>query len=251
MLDGTRRLRRRDGTELSHIFCQSSFAQYVVVSERAAIKVRDDAPLDKVCLLACGATTGIGAVLNIAKVPAGASIAIFGSGGVGLSALLAARYANAGRIICVDLLDWKLDLARELGATDVINASREDPVRRIRALTRAGVDFSIECVGKPETISQAFDATRPGGMTVVCGGVPMGQRVSIDGFSLLTQKVLTGAAEGATVPARDIPLYVDLFMAGRLPIDRLISRTYPLEQINEAFEAFERGEIIRGVLLPA
>jgi len=251
MLDGTRRLRRKDGTELNHIFCQSSFAQYAVVSERTAIKVRDDAPLDKVCLLACGSTTGIGAVLNVAKVPAGASVAIFGCGGVGLSALLAAKYANAGRIISIDALDWKLDLAREMGATDTVNATKEDPVERIRALTRAGVDFSFECVGKPETIAQAFDAIRPGGMTVVSGGVPRGQKVSIDGFSLLLQKVLTGATEGATVPARDIPLYVELFMAGKLPIDRLISRTYSLDQINEAFAAFERGEIIRGVIIPS
>jgi len=250
MWDDTRRLRRKDGTELGHMFFQSSFAQYAIVNERTAIKIRDDAPLDKVCLFGCGSTTGIGAVLNVAKVPAGATVAIFGCGGLGLSAVMAAKFANAGRIICVDVLDWKLNLAQELGATDIINASKENPVERIMALTGFGVDFSFEFAGRVETIVQSFEATHPGGMTVVSGAPPMGQRVSIDWLPLLAQKMLTGAAQGAAVPGVDIPRWVDLYMAGRLPIDRLITRTYSLDQINEAFEAFEKGEVIRAVITP-
>jgi len=174
MLDGSRRLRKPDGVELSHFFCQSSFAEYAVVDERTAVKIRDDAPLDKVCVMGCGASTGIGTVVNTAKVEAGASVAVFGCGGVGLCAIMASRLVGAGKIIAVDVVEGKLDLASEFGATHTINARKENPVEKVREITLGGADYSMEFIGNVDAMAQAYDSTRPGGKAIVVGAAPVG-----------------------------------------------------------------------------
>ena len=248
MADGTTRLKRLAGEKVHHFLCQASFAEYAVIEEEAAVKVPDDAPLDIVCLLACGASTGIGAVVNKAQVAAGSSVAVFGCGGIGLAAIMAANLVGALRIFAVDLLDSKLEMARELGATDLINAAREDPVEKIQAAQEWGVDYGFEAIGNPAAITQAFNATRPGGMTVVLGIAPLGATFTIEAWRFLGDMVLTGCAAGCLRPRVDIPRYVDLFMAGKLPLDKLVSARYPLNRINDAIEHTLEGKILRGVI---
>lgn len=250
MPDGTKRLKRKNGDELSHFNAQSSFAEYAVVHESAAVRVRDDAPLDVVCLLGCGASTGIGAVVNRARVKAGSSVAVFGCGGIGLAAIMAAKLVGAHPIVAVDLLDSKLEMARELGATNLVNASREDPVTKIAADCAGGVDYSFEAVGKPAIMTQAFHSVyaRPGGMAVVLGLAPIGATFSIEAWRFMREVVITGCVVGSIRPTVDIPHYIDLFMAGKLPLDKLVSARYSLEQINDGINATAEGKIIRGVV---
>jgi S-(hydroxymethyl)glutathione dehydrogenase / alcohol dehydrogenase len=250
MTDGTKRLRRKNGDELSHFMAQSSFAEYAVVEESATVKVRDDAPLDVVCLLGCGASTGIGAVINKARVKAGSSVAVFGCGGVGLATIMAAKLVGAHPIIAVDLLDSKLEMARELGATTLVNASQEDPVMKIAAECGGGVDYSFEAIGSTTAMTQAFHSVypRPGGMAVVLGLAPIGATFPIEAWRFMREVVITGCTVGSIRPQLDIPRYVDLFMAGILPLDKLVSAHYSLEQINEAVKDTLEGKIMRGVI---
>jgi len=244
---GTKRLRKGD-QELNHFFSQSSFAEYAVVHERTAIKVREDAPLDKVCLMGCGTTTGIGAVLNTAAIKAGESVVIYGCGGVGLSAVIGANLAGAGKIIAVDMLDMKLEKAKELGADYVINASREDPAQRVLEMTGGGADYALECVGNVNVSSQAFASIHVGGKCVIVGMAPVGTMMNIATFEFLQGKTITGTVQGNIRASIDVPKYVDLFMSGKLPIDKLISRYYSLDEINEAIDAMEKGKVIRGII---
>jgi S-(hydroxymethyl)glutathione dehydrogenase/alcohol dehydrogenase len=229
---------------------QSSFAEYAVVDESAAIKVRDDAPLDVVCLLGCGVSTGIGAVINKARVKAGSSVAIFGCGGVGLATIMAAKLVGARQIIAVDMLDKKLKFARELGATDLVNASKDDPVAKIAELSAGGVDYSFEAIGSPSVMTQAFHSVyaRPGGMAVVLGLAPIGATFSIEAWRFMREVVITGCTAGSIKPQIDIPHYVDMFMDGKLPLDKLVSAHYTLEQINKAIKDTIDGKIMRGVI---
>jgi S-(hydroxymethyl)glutathione dehydrogenase/alcohol dehydrogenase len=229
---------------------QSSFAEYAVVGESAIVKVRDDAPLDVVCLLGCGASTGIGAVVNKARVKAGSSVAVFGCGGVGLATIMAAKLVGARQIVAVDMLDKKLKLAGELGATDLVNASKDDPVVKIAELSGGGVDYSFEAIGNPSVMTQAFHSVyaRPGGMAVVLGLAPIGATFPIEAWRFMREVVLTGCTAGSVRPQIDIPHYVDLFMAGKLPLERLVSARYQLEHINKAIKATLDGEIVRGVI---
>ncbi|MBI1986911.1 MAG: Zn-dependent alcohol dehydrogenase [Nitrospinae bacterium] len=251
MMDGTRRLRNREGEELSHLFAQSSFAEYAVVTERSAVPIRKEAPLEKMAVLGCGATTGIGAVLNTARVEAGTRVAVVGCGGVGLSVILGAKLAGALQIIGVDISKRKLRIAQDFGATHTIDSSREDLVQRVQELTEGGADYVFECVGHPDLMSQSFDATRAGGKTVIVGAAPMGAKVSVDALSLLMEKTLVGTPAGSLRPAIDIPRYVNLYLEGKLELDRLVTCTYPLEKINEAFGAMQRGEVARSVIVYA
>lgn len=243
---GGKRLHNKAGQDINHYFHQSSFAEYAVVYEGTAIKIRDDAPLDVACLLACGGTTGIGTALNIAGIRAGQSAAVFGCGGVGLSAVMAARLAGAYPIIAVDLLDNKLQIAKEVGADYVINASKEDPVKRIQDLTGGGADNALECIGNVKATEQAFAATGILGKCVRVGVYPAGSAWTLSPPG--SSKILAGGAEGNVVASVDLPKYVDLFMAGRLPLDKLVSRRISLDQINEGFDAMERGDVIRSVI---
>jgi S-(hydroxymethyl)glutathione dehydrogenase/alcohol dehydrogenase len=250
MPDGTKRLKRKNGEELSHFMAQSSFAEYAVVDESAAIKVREDAPLDVVCLLGCGASTGIGAVTNKARVKAGSSVAVFGCGGVGLAVIMAAKLVGARQIIAVDMLDKKLKFASELGATDLVNASKDDPVAKIAEIAAGGVDYSFEAIGNTSAMTQAFHSvySRPGGIAVVLGLVPIGATFSIEAWRFMREVTLTGCTIGSIRPQIDIPHYVDLFMQGKLPLDKMISARYPLEQINKAIKDTLDGKIMRGVI---
>ncbi len=247
---GGKRLHNGDGQDLGHFFNQSSLAEYAVVHERTAIKIRDDAPLEVACLLGCGTTTGIGSVLNIARIKTGQSVAIFGCGGVGLSAIMGARSAGAQPIVAVDLLDNKLAWAKELGADYAVNASREDPVQRIIQLTGGGADYTVECIGNVKATEQAFAAIRPAGKCVTVGSYPPGTTISINPSRDLTSlaKTITGGLQGQIVASVDVPRYANLFMAGKLPIDKLVSRYYSLDQINDAFKALKGGEVKRGII---
>jgi len=250
MPDGTKRLRRGNGDELNHFMAQSSFAEYAIVDRSAAVKVRDDAPLDVVCMLGCGASTGIGAVINKAKVQAGRSVAVFGCGGVGLATIMAAKLVGAHPIVAVDLLDSKLEMAREFGATILVNAANEDPVMKIATECGGGVDYSFEAIGSTGVMTQAFHSVypRPGGMAVVLGLAPIGETFSIEAWRFMREVVITGCTVGSIRPHLDIPRYVDLFMAGLLPLDKLVTARYGLEQINEAVKDTLEGRVMRGVI---
>lgn len=249
LLDGTRRLRRKNGSEINHFFSISCFAEYAVTPERSAIKIHPDAPLASACLFGCGASTGVGAVFNVARVRPGGRVAIFGLGGLGLSALLGAKLAGASQIICVDVLDNRLAFARELGADYIINAGNENPVERIQQLTDGGVEYSLEFAGNVNVIAQAVDAACPGGIVAVSGAPPIADKISMSWVPLLAQKVVTGAVLGAITPAVDIPRYVELLMQGKLPVDRLVTRTMALDEVNQALHYLEKGETGRSVIV--
>jgi len=250
MTDGTKRLKRKNGEELSHFMAQSSFAEYAIVHESAAVKVREDVPLDVVCLLGCGVSTGIGAVINKARVKAGSSVAVFGCGGVGLATIMAAKLVGARQIIAVDMLDKKLEFARELGATDLVNGSKDDPVAKIADIAAGGVDYAFEAIGNTTAMTQAFHSVyaRPGGMAIVLGLAPIGSSFSIEAWRFMREVTITGCTAGSIRPQIDIPRYIDLYMAGKLPLDKLVSAHYTLEQINKAIKDTIDGKIMRGVI---
>jgi NDMA-dependent alcohol dehydrogenase len=249
LLDGTTRF-SLGGTEIKHFAGVSSFSEYSVVPARAALKVPDDLPLDRAALLGCAVITGVGAAINCAKVKPGSSAVVFGAGGVGLNVVQGAAIAGAEKIIAVDLLPSKLDFARRFGATHTINASDGDPVAAVRALTGGrGVDYALEVIGLPKTMRQAYDCLAKRGMAVVVGVSPMTAEVSVPVMSLVyEERVLTGSVYGSSRPHIDIPKLIDLYRAGRLKLDELLTRTYPFDQINEAYAALERGEVARSVV---
>jgi S-(hydroxymethyl)glutathione dehydrogenase/alcohol dehydrogenase len=232
---------------INHLFGLACFAEKVVVHERSAVKIREDAPLDVVCLLGCGTSTGIGAAINATRARPGESIAIFGCGGVGMSAVMGAKLLGA-KVIAIDTLDSKLEKAKEFGADYVINATRDDPQAKIPEILGQGADYAIESIGKVDVIAQALNCIRSGGLLVVAGMPPLVDMLTIPPFQFLLGKTITGTIQGDVVAPVDIPRYVDLFMEGKLPIDKLITRNYKLDQINEAFEAMKKGEVIRSVV---
>jgi S-(hydroxymethyl)glutathione dehydrogenase/alcohol dehydrogenase len=244
---GGKRLHKGD-QELHHLFGLASYAEYAVVHERSAVKIREDAPLEVVCLLGCGTSTGIGAAINTTGIKAGESIVIYGCGGVGLSAVMGAKLAGAGIIIAVDTLDRKLQKAKELGADHLINASQEDPKAKVMELTGGGADHALECIGNVDVMAQAFGSIHNGGKCIVVGMAPLGATLGIATWEFLLGKTIIGCVQGDIKAAVDIPRYVDLYMNGKLPIDKLITKSYSLDKINEAFEALEKGEVIRSVI---
>jgi len=244
---GGKRL-HKDGQEVSHLFGLAAFAEYAVIHERSAVKIREDAPLDVVCLMGCGTTTGIGAAINTTGMKAGETIAVYGCGGVGLSAIIGAKLAGAGKIIAVSRSDRKLEKAKELGADYVVKASEEDPPTKIKELTGGGADYSIEAVGGSATISQAFGSIHSGGKCVVAGMAPLIDMLTIAPFEFLLGKTLVGTVQGDIVAPIEIPRYVDMYMEGKLPIDKLISNTFSLDQVNEAYAALDKSEVIRSVI---
>lgn len=250
LLDGKRYLRDKNGKEINQFFMISCFAEYAVVPERTAIKVSDDADLKRACLFGCGSSTGVGAALNIGKVKPGHTVAIWGMGGLGLAALLGAKLAGAGKIICISRDPKKLDLSMELGADVVVNSKKEDPVARCKQLTGGvGVDVSLEFAGNVDVIVQGVDACCAGGVTVV-GGVPaMTDKINISWVPFLAQKVLTGGVIGGMVPGVDIPRYVDLMMQGKLPVDKMIKRTMGLDEVNKTMDLMRDGVEGRTVVI--
>src|SRR5206468_668082 len=238
------------GREIKHFAGVSTFSEYSVVPEKAVLKIPDDLPLDKAALLGCAVITGYGAVVNCARVKPGASVVVFGAGGVGLNAVQGAAIAGAEKIIAVDLVPKKLEYAREFGATHVVNASDGDPVAAVRALTSGrGVDYAFEVIGLPKTMRQAYDCLAKRGVCVVVGVAPMTMEVSVSVMSLVyEERVLTGSVYGSSRPAIDIPKLIALYRAGKLKLDELLTRTYPFREINEAYAALERGEVARSVV---
>jgi S-(hydroxymethyl)glutathione dehydrogenase/alcohol dehydrogenase len=250
MPDGTSRLSHR-GRMVHHYMGTSTFAEYTVVPEIALAKIRRDAPLDKVCLLGCGVTTGIGAVLHTAKVEPGASVAVFGLGGIGLSVIQGAVMAGAERIIGVDTNERKFALARQLGATELIDPSKVGDVEAaIIESTGGGVDYSFECVGNVELMGTALRCTHKGwGQSIIIGVAGAGQEIHARPFLLVTGRSWRGTAFGGTRGRTQLPGFVDRYMSGRIKLDEMVSATLPLEDINQAFEQMHDGSVIRSVIL--
>jgi len=249
LLSGARRFQRRDGLALYHHSGVAGFSQFTVAARESLVKVDADVPLEIAVLFGCAVMTGVGAVVNTARVAPGTSVAIFGLGGVGLAAVLGARVAGAWPIVAVDRVAAKLDLARECGATHVVNASQGDPVAAVRDLTHSGAETAIEAVGSEEVIAQAYAATRRGGKTVAIGLPHPSRELKIPALSLIAEeRQLVGSYMGSCVPQRDIARFINLYRAGLLPVNLLKSREIKLEQANEAFDALDRGEVARQVI---
>ncbi len=245
MHDGTTRM-SKDGITYYHGL--ATFSEETIVLASSAVKVRDDVPLEKLCLIGCGVMTGVGAVINRAKVKTGSTVAVFGCGGVGLNVVQGAVLASAAKIIVVDKVDLKLEMARQMGATHFINATTEDPIKRIMNITKGGVDYSFEVIGFPHTIRQAFDSVRPGGTAVMVGVPPERADISIPGRSLFLDRTLMGTFYGAGRPRVDFPWLIDLYVDGRLKLDELITKYRPLEEVNEAFNDMNDGISARTIL---
>jgi S-(hydroxymethyl)glutathione dehydrogenase/alcohol dehydrogenase len=227
----------------------SSFAEYMMVPESGVVNIRKDVPLSVAALVGCGVMTGVGAAINTAKVEPGASCAVIGTGGVGLNVIQGCSLAGAEKIIAIDVNPNKLEMAREFGATHFVNASNEDPIAKVRELTGGGAHYAFEAIGLPAAIKQAFDMVRSGGEAVVVGMAPLGSEATISAPAFLQEKVLRGCLYGSTRPRYDMPRLLDLYMSKRLKLDELVSRTYPIEGINDAFSAMKAGEVARSVIV--
>jgi S-(hydroxymethyl)glutathione dehydrogenase/alcohol dehydrogenase len=238
-----------DGRPVSQVFNLSGFAEQMLVHRNALVKIRDDMPLDRAALLGCAVITGTGAVFRNAQVPAGAAVAVVGCGGVGLATINGAQIAGAARIIAVDTVPSKLELARRFGATDVMLASDGDVVAKVVELTQGGVEYAFECIGLPATFEQCFRMLQPGGTLTVLGLYAPGTKVAVEGSDFFLEKKIRGSALGSSRIREDIPKLVELYMHGRLNLDELVSRRIPLEQINEGFAAMKRGEVARSVVV--
>jgi len=249
MPDGTSRMTWR-GQKLYHYMGTSTFAKATVVPEIALAKVRKDAPLDKVCLLGCGVTTGIGAVLNTAKVEPGSTVAIIGLGGIGLAVVQGAVMAGADRIICIDTNPKKFELAMQFGATECVNPKEVGDIEgHIIDATDGGVDYSFECIGNVETMGMALRIAHKGwGESIIIGVAGAGQEIHARPFLLVTGRVWRGTAFGGTKGRTQVPGLVDRYMNGRVKLDEMVSRTLPLEDINQAFDLMHEGEVIRSVI---
>lgn len=251
MPDGTSRFSLR-GQTLHHYMGTSTFSQYTVLPEIAVAKINPAAPLEKVCLLGCGITTGIGAVLNTAKVEPGATVAVFGLGGIGLSVVQGAVMAQAGRIIAIDRHPEKFAMATALGATDCVNTNDypDTPIQQVIVeLTGGGVDYSFECVGNVDLMRSALECCHKGwGESIIIGVAGAGQEIRTRPFQLVTGRVWRGSAFGGVKGRSQLPGYVDRYLAGEIKIDEMISQVLPLERINEAFELMHGGQVIRSVI---
>ncbi len=249
LLDGTTRL-SLGKVPIKHFCGVSSFAECAVVPERAVLRIPDDLPLDCAALLGCAVVSGVGAVVNAARVRPGSSVAVFGTGGVGLNVVQGAALAGAEPIIAVDRVPQKLEWARRFGATHAVDARHGDPVAEVRALTGGrGVNYAFEVIGEPAVMRQAYDSLAKRGMCVVLGVTPPTAEVRVPALSLVfEERVLTGSIYGAGAPRVEIPKLIALYRAGRLKLDELLTRRYPFAQVNEAYEALERGEVARSVV---
>jgi S-(hydroxymethyl)glutathione dehydrogenase/alcohol dehydrogenase len=240
----------KDGEPIAQFVHLSAFAERMLVHENALVRIRRDVPLDHVALIGCGVTTGLGAVFNTARVRPGASAVVIGCGGIGLSVIQGCRIVGAGRIIAVDTAAWKLDLARRLGATDVVDAAAGNPVPSVVETTAGGVDYAFEAIGTPATVRQAVRMTRKGGTVVMIGVVPAGVNVELPGADIvLREKTILGCMMGSNRFRTDMPRYVELYRSGLLRLDEMISARLPLEDVNDAFEAMRRGTAARSVIV--
>ena len=250
MPDGTSRFSLK-GESLFHYMGTSTFSNFTVLPEIALAKIREDAPFEKVCYIGCGVTTGLGAVINTAKVEPGSTVAVFGLGGIGLNVIQGARLVSADRIIGVDTNPKKEALARKFGLTDFINPKNSaDVTAEIIDLTDGGVDYSFECIGKPEVMRQALESCHKGwGESVIIGVAAAGEEISTRPFQLVTGRTWKGTAFGGAKGRSDVPRIVDWYMEGKINIDDLITHQFQLENINEAFDVMHAGEGIRSVVV--
>lgn len=251
MPDHTRRF-SINGKPIYHYMGCSTFAEYTVVPEIALAKINPAAPLDKVCLLGCGITTGIGAVLNTAKVEPGSTVAVFGLGGIGLSCVQGAVMAKASRIICIDLNPEKFEMAKALGATDFINPKdlSVSVTEAIVDMTNGGVDYSFECIGNVNVMREALECCHMGwGVSTIIGVAGAGQEISTRPFQLVTGRSWKGTAFGGVKGRTQLPGYVDRYMNGEIEIDKMVTHTMGLEDINKAFDLMHSGESIRSVII--
>lgn len=251
MPDGTSRF-SSNGKMIHHYMGTSTFSEYTVLPEIALAKINKAAPLDKVCLLGCGITTGIGAVLNTAKVEPGSTVAVFGLGGIGLSVVQGAVMAKASRIIVVDINPAKFEMAKALGATDCVNPKdhSDSIVQVIVDMTDGGVDYSFECIGNVHLMRQALECCHKGwGESTIIGVAGAGQEISTRPFQLVTGRVWRGTAFGGVKGRSQLPDYVERYLAGEIKIDEMVTRTMPLDDINEAFHLMHEGKVIRSVIL--
>lgn len=249
LLGGERRWSEPGGGEVHHHLGISAFADHVVVASGSAVRIDADIPFDVAALFGCAVLTGVGAVLNAARVELGQSVAVFGLGGVGLAAVLGAVVAGASDVVAVDVVPAKLELARELGATAVVPGG-PDAATAVRDLTAGGADHVIETVGSAAVLAQAYEATRRGGTTVTVGLPHPAQQLSIPAVSLVAEeRTLRGSYLGSCVPARDVPRFADLYRTGRLPVDRLLTHRLSLHELNEGFDRLASGEAVRQVVM--
>ncbi|WP_027135110.1 zinc-dependent alcohol dehydrogenase family protein [Geminicoccus roseus] len=250
LLSGERRLSFQGGPVHHHVGV-SAFADYTVVSRHSLVKIDRDIPLEIAALFGCAVLTGVGAAVNTAQVRAGETVAVVGLGGVGLSALLGALSSGAARVIALDLADDKLAMARELGATDTFNAGDPDAIAAIRAVTGGGVDHALEMAGSAKALELAFEITRRGGTTTTAGLANPAARFAFSPTRLVgEERTLRGSYVGSCIPTRDIPRFVALYRAGRLPVDRLLTSRGTLDDINAGFDALAEGRTVRHVISP-
>ena len=248
MVDGTTRFKKTDGSTLYHGL--ATFSQHTVVPEWNLVKVRPDVPIEKLASLGCAVVTGVGAVVNTAEVKPGTTMAVFGCGGVGLNVIQGGVIAGAARIIAVDIAASKFDFAKKFGATDTVDASKNDPVKAILDMTDGGVDYAFEVIGRPQTTRQAFDVTCAGGTACMVGVPPEGGEVTVPMRPLFMDRKLIGSSAGTVRPRTDFPWFIEMYRQGRLKLDELQSRFRPLDEINEAFQDMLSGSVARTIVKP-
>lgn len=247
--DAPARLLRQDGTPVEQMARLGGFAEEMLVHQNGLVKVAEDMPLDKACLIGCGITTGFGAVTRTAKIEVGSSVCVIGAGGIGLAAIQGARIAGASKVIVVDLSTAKLETAGQLGGTHFVNASEtDDVVDAVRELSGGGVDYSFEAIGRSQTVRQAFDMLTVGGTATVIGMVPSREEVALRGIDFLQEKKLQGSNMGSNQFRTDIPNMIDMYLDGRLLLDEMVSTTIELDQVNEGYQMMRDGEVARTVI---
>ncbi|HKO97455.1 MAG TPA: zinc-dependent alcohol dehydrogenase family protein [Pyrinomonadaceae bacterium] len=252
LLNGARRFtdaRSQPPVVCHHHLGVSGFSQFTVAAAESLVKIDEELPLDVAALFGCAVMTGVGAVLNTAQVPSGSSVAVFGMGGVGLSAVMGARAAGASTITAVDRVADKLDLARELGATHIIDASIDDPVAAIKQLDHGGADYVFESVGNAAVLMQAYESTGRGGTTITVGLPAPDQMFTVQALGIVAEeRTIKGSYMGSCIPRRDVPRFVEMYRAGMLPVDKLHTHTLRLEEINEGFDRLAQAQAVRQII---
>ena len=243
-------LRDTSGKPVGQMVGLSSFAEKMLTAERSVVKIRDDVPLDRACLIGCGVMTGLGAALHTVNIRGGDTVVVIGCGGVGLSTIQGARIGGAGQIIAVDTQSWKSDIAHKCGATHFVDASDGKGLEAVLDLTGGGAEFVFECIGLVPTAEQAVQMTARGGTTVLVGVVPVTENISVNAADLtLQEKKITGSLMGSNRFQEDMPRYIDFYLDGRLHLDEMISSRIPLEGVNDAFDAMRAGSEARQVIV--
>jgi len=243
------RLETLDGRPITQHGSLAGFAESMIIHENSVVKIRDDMPLDRAAMIGCGVSTGLGAIFHTARVEPGSTVAVLGCGGIGLSAVQGARIAGAGKIIAIDTLPIKLAMAKEFGATDLVDASKVDPVNAVRELTNGGVQYSFEAIGMKKTAEQAFQILQKGGTATIIGMVPLGQKIELEGYDLLMERKVQGSVMGSINFPVDIPMFVDMYLRGQLKLDQLLSQRIALDEINEGYAALKAGKVIRSIIV--